>query len=304
MKKVIVTGADGFIGSALVKALVANGYQVYSVVKKKEQISWPINKNIILVEAEFKDYGQLESRITNRGFDAFYHLAWNGTFGESFENYHRQLENAAYAADALIAASRLHCKRFVLIGTIVELEVKYYIRTDKGEPRISCIYGTAKLSAEMICRTLAYRNGIGFNTAILASVYGEGDRSNMIQNVLIRALLEGKSPKLIQGENLYDWIYIDDVANALIAIEQKGQANRTYYVGHQELQTFESLVSRTRDIVAPDVELRFGELQDKTVIDYSMIDRDALFRDTGFVCKADFDESIRKTARWLAEQKE
>ena len=301
MKKVIVTGADGFVGSALVKSLISNGYFVYAVVKDKKQLH--DEDNINYIEAEFKDYINLESRISDRSFDAFYHLAWNGTFGKSFEDHHRQLQNAAYAADALMAAVRLQCKRFVLAGTIVELEVKHYITTDKGEPRISCIYGAAKLSAEMICRTLAYQHKIGFNTAILASIYGPGDRSSMIQNVLIRALQEGKSPKLIQGENLYDWIYIDDVADALVAIEQKGQANRTYYVGHRELQTFESLVSKTRDIVAPNVGLRFGELQDKTVIDYFMIDREALFRDTGFVCKADFYVSIRKTAQWRAEQK-
>lgn len=302
MKKVIVTGADGFIGSALVKSLISKGYFVYAIVKDKKQRQDAINT--IYIEAEFNDYVNLEKRISDESFDVFYHLAWNGTFGKSFEDYHCQLQNAAYAADALMAAVRLQCKRFVLAGTIVELEAKHCITTDKGEPRTSCIYGAAKLSAEMICRTLAHQNKIGFNTAILASVYGPGDRSSMIQNVLIRALQEGKSPKLIQGEFLYDWIYIDDVADALVAIEQKGQTNRTYYVGHRELQTFESLVSRTRDIVAPHVELRFGELQDKTVIDYSMINREALFKDTGFICKADFDDSIRKTAKWLAEQKE
>ena len=73
-------------------------------------------------------------------------------------------------------------------------------------------------------------------------------------------------------------------------------------MGHRELQTFESLVSRTRDIVAPEAELTFGTLADKTVTDWSMIDREALYNDTGFECEANFAESIRKTAAWLKEQ--
>lgn len=151
----------------------------------------------------------------------------------------------------------------------------------------------------MLCKTLAYQNGIDFNTAILASVYGEGDRSQMIQNVLIRALQRGESPKLASGENLYDWIYVEDVVSALIAACEQGKANKTYYVGHQELQTFEYLVTHTRDIVAPDVPLKFGTLQDKTVTDYTLIDREALYQDTGFVCRADFETSIQNTSKWL-----
>ena len=83
---------------------------------------------------------------------------------------------------------------------------------------------------------------------------------------------------------------------------EKGTPERTYYVGHRELQTFEYLVSRTRDIVAPEAPLTFGTLEDKTVTDWSLIDREALYNDTGFVCKADFDESIRKTAAWLLKE--
>lgn len=299
--RAVVTGASGFIGKALTKQLLDAGWHVFAVVRKPESMADIPDAGLTVVQEDMADYGKLAEHIGKNGFDAFFHLAWDGTYGESFRDYHRQMRNAAYVADALMAAVALGAKRFILAETIVELEAKHYMMRDGGQPRVSCIYGTAKAAADMLCRTLAYQNGIPFNGAVLASVYGEGDRSQMIQNVLIRSLQQGQCPRLVSGENLYDWIYVDDVAHGLIAIAETGLPDKTYYVGHRKLQTFENLVTRTRDIVAPGVELIFGTLEDKTMTDWSLIDREALHRDTGFVCHAIFEESIRKTAAWLRE---
>ena len=301
MKKAVVTGTSGFIGKALTKRLLDDGWTVYAVVRDRSRIE--AQEGLYAIEAAMADYDQLDSLTRERGFDAFFHLAWDGTFGDSFRDYHRQMKNAAYAGDAVMAAVQLEAKRFVYVSTIVELEAKHYMLLNGGCPRVSCIYGAAKAAGEMLCRTLAYQYGLPFNTAVLASVYGDGDRSGMIQNVLIRALQRGESPKLVSGENLYDWVYVADVVGALEAVAEKGAPGTTYYVGHRQLQTFEELVTRTRDVVAPEVPLRFGTLSDATATDWSLVDRGALYRDTGFECTSDFEESIRKTACWLEKEK-
>ncbi len=298
-RKAMVTGATGFIGRALIARLIAKGYDVWAAVRSPEKLRDMACEQLHTVRAELGEMRELAKRTEERGFDVFFHLAWEGTFGESFRDYRRQLENAAYAGDAVLAAVELKAGRFLFAGTIVELEAKHYMLNDGGEPRVACIYGTAKAAAEIICRTLAFQHGLAYNGALLANAYGEGDKSRMIQNVLITTLQRGESPKLVNGENLHDWIYVDDVVSGLMAIAERGQANKTYYVGHRKLQTFRSLVTQTRDAVAPGAELVFGTFQDKTMIDYSLIDREALWRDTGFECGADFTESIRRTAAWL-----
>ncbi len=303
-RKAMVTGATGFIGRALIARLIAKGYDVWAAVRSPEKLRDMACEQLHTVRAELGEMRELAKRTEERGFDVFFHLAWEGTFGESFRDYRRQLENAAYAGDAVLAAVELKAERFVFTGTVVELEARHYILTDGGEPRMSCVYGVAKTAAEIVCRTLAFQNGLAYNGALLASAYGEGDTTRTIQNVFITTIQRGESPKLVNGENLYDWIYVDDVVSGLMAIAERGQANKTYYVGHRELQTFKSLVTRTRDTVAPEVKLVFGTLQDKTMIDYSLTDLDALWRDTGFECGADFTESIRRTASWLQKLRE
>ena len=154
----------------------------------------------------------------------------------------------------------------------------------------------------MLCRIEAEHLSIGWNLAVLSSVYGIGDTSGMIENTLIKSFLSNQTPKLVEGNNYYDCTYVDDIVNGLIAIANKGIKNKTYYVGHREMRTFREIVDNIRDVLVPDMPLIYGEYPDSTPIDYSLIDINALYNDTGFECHADFKESIMKTANWLKEQ--
>ena len=121
----------------------------------------------------------------------------------------------------------------------------------------------------------------------------------MLPNVLIKQLLQGKEPKLIEGNTSYDMIYINDIVEAFYRIGESGQNLKSYYVGHRQLRTFREIITEIRDILAPDIELKFGEYPDNMDIDYSLVDLEALYNDTGFECKADFRDSILKTAEWI-----
>ncbi len=297
MKSAIVTGASGLIGSRLVKHLINDNVDVYAIVRNGNSID---HAGITVVEASLNEYSKLKDRLPHN-VDVFFHLAWDGTFGESFRDYHRQMDNAVYCGDALLVAKSLSCKRFVLAGTMVELEVKQFLNEDISCPRIAAIYGTAKCAAEMICRTLAFQNDMPMNTVILSSLYGEGDRTRMIQNVLLHHLNYGKSPKLVEGNFLTDWTYVGDAVKGMCAIANYGVPMKTYYLGHRKLKTFREWALAARDAVAPQVDLKFGEYPDNSPIDYSLINIEALYEDTGFEATADFDETIRRTAEWVKQ---
>ena len=104
---------------------------------------------------------------------------------------------------------------------------------------------------------------------------------------------------MVEGKNIYDLVYIGDIVDAFIAIGERGKNQREYYVGHRKLKTFRELIIDIRNIIAPNVELKFGEYEDYQNIDYSMINLEALYNDTGFECKADFEKTIKDTAKWV-----
>ena len=100
-------------------------------------------------------------------------------------------------------------------------------------------------------------------------------------------------------------IYIDDIARAFYAIGEAGVNLRSYYVGHRTLRTFREYLEEIGAIVAPEVPLMFGAYpDDNSSRNYDLIDREALYNDTGFECRANFRESILKTAEWLREETE
>ena len=302
MKKVIVTGAGGFIGGALTEKLLQNGVKVYGVdISENALEKFSMYENFIPVIADFSKYDILHEMIKDE-VDVFYHLAWQGVFGDAFKDHNLQLNNAKFACDAVMQAVKLGAKKFVFAGTYNEFEVKNIIFSDDADPRYTCIYSSSKFAADMICKTIANQNNIKYNAALVSMAYGEGNRSKMLANVLIESFNNGIRPKLIEGNNLYDFVYIDDVVNAYIAIGEKGKNLKSYYVGHRKLKTFRKWVTQIKDIIAPEMQLIFGEYSDSQNINYSEIDLDALYNDTGFECKSDFKESILKTAEWLKGQ--
>lgn len=303
MKKIIVTGAGGFIGSAMTKYALERGIIVYGVdVSEKLLEKHGKYKNFIPVIADFTQYHRLHEKILDPDIDVFYHFAWQGVFGESFQDYHLQLDNAAFAADALNEAVAIQCRKFVFSGTYNEIEIGNFIDWHRAKPRYTCIYSAVKSAAEIICKTLAYNKGIAYSAGLSAMSYGENNRSMMVTNVVLKQLVNGESPKLIEGNIPYDFVYIDDIVRAFYAIGEKGKNLRSYYIGHRTLRTFREWLETIGQIVAPDVPLLFGAFpDDASARDFDSIDLDALYQDTGFACKADVRESFLKTAAWVKE---
>ena len=300
MNNVIITGANGFLGGALAKKLLEKGCKVIAVGTDEVQLRALCEYgNCVPVVSSFEDYKKLPELITNRDIDVFYHFAWAGGFTTAIKDYKLQMQNAGYAGDALVAAHEIGAKKFVYANTYNQYEITNFLTSDTFEPRYTCIYAAGKTAASLICRTLAYNLGIQYSAALIPMPYGENNFSKQLVNVVISCLNKGVSPKLVEGNNLYDLVYIDDIADAFIAIGELGKHMREYYVGHRELKTFREWMTLMRDNIAPNVELKFGEYKDNQQIDYSKVDLNLLYKDTGFECAADFSETIKQTAKWV-----
>lgn len=296
--KYIITGAGGFVGGALCKKLLEEGHEVYALDVSIELMNKLKDyKNVHLIKAEFSDYKELDLKTEN--FDIFYHMAWAGICGPILKDYRMQSNNIAYACDALMLAVRHKTRKFILCGSINELEAQNYIGAINITPRYTTLYGTSKLAASLMCKTLAYQNNIEYNEGMNAMLYGENNASRTIPNIVMKQLLTGVTPKLIDGDNLYDILYIDDVVDAFIAIGQKGINQKTYYVGNRKIRTIREIIENIRDVINPKADLLFGAYPESNGVDFSKINTNELFEDTGFEPKVNFNESIKRTVKWV-----
>lgn len=302
MKNIMIIGVTGFFGRALAKELLSQKVNVYGIGRHYCDMDAIINDSLFnKIEADISneaDIKKVMAMIANKKIDIIYFFAWDGGFTEAITDYKTQMKNVICAGRMAELAVAIECKRFVYVGSYNEFEIQNVIADDSIVPRKTCIYSMAKTTADIICKTIALNNGMEYVAGLVPMPYGEGNKSMQLVNVVIHSLLQGKSPKLVEGKNLYDIVYVEDIARGFVAIGEKGKNGRRYYLGHRVLKTFREWMQAIRDVINPEVELKFGEYKDVQKIDYDCIDLDALYRDTGWECMADFNSTMMKTAEW------
>ena len=303
MKKVIITGANGFIGTALCRELSTKNIQVTAIVRDQESNIDNIRKipGISIVYCELSKYEKLPQLIRDRKFDVFYHLAWVGNAGKLRGDSNVQINNIKYTCDAVKASAEIECKKFVFASSIMEYEISAVMETNNIH-NINTLYSSAKIAANYMSRTLAGALGIDYIRAVVSNTYGPGEKSPRLINTSIRKLLNGEHCAFSAGEQMYDFIYIDDVAKAFAAIAEKGKSNKTYYIGSQTPKPLKHFLLELKDQINPEIEIGLGELPfDGISLSYTEFDIDAVKNDTGFEAKVKFNEGICRTIKWIKE---
>lgn len=303
MKKVIVTGANGFIGTALCRELFNQGISVIAVVRNEEENISNIEnlKGLRVVYSDLSEFKKLHKKISDRDVDVLYHLAWVGSAGSLRGNSEVQFNNIRYTCDTVEACSKMNCKRFVFASSIMEYEIEALMDTD-ATPGINTLYSSAKVSADYMARTIAGSLEVDYIRAVISNIYGPGELSPRLVNTSIRKLLKGEHCAFSAGEQTYDFIYIDDAAKTFVAIGEKGVSNRTYYIGSQNPKPLKDFLCELRDQVDPNIEIGLGEIPFNGVsLTYDEFNVYAVKEDTGFVPTVSFAEGIKSTIKWIKE---
>lgn len=298
MKTAIVTGASGFIGKALANKLAKDGKEVFAVTKRPGGVFEDDAPNARQIVCDFDHYSTLHD-VLPKNADVFVHFAWAGVSGADSKDPAIQANDICAAVAAMQQAIALNVKAFVFAGTSYQFRMEPVVKDGKKIFVRKNIYGVAKEAAANMMRAISFGKDVRFNTVLFTNVFGVGDGSNRSANSIIGQLLEGKDLNLISGEHLHDWTYVDDAVDGILAVAERGVDGKTYYVGNRKLKPFKEIITAVANAVRPEAKLNFGAYVDDGYIDYSSIDLDALYRDTGFECKTEFAESIRKTAEWL-----
>lgn len=298
MKRAIISGATGTVGSALVRNLVSNGVEVLVLARPDSNRNKNIPKNqlITLRYCSLEGLSELKND-TMKDYDVFYHLAWAGTSGKERNDKELQDKNVLYALDAVNCAKRFGCKKFVGIGSQAEYGRKDEVLT----PELSCEpeneYGRAKLEASVKTKELAQKLGMHFNWVRILSIYGPNDNKNSLISYVIRELKEKRVPQLTPGEQIWNYLYSKDAADALRLVGDKGIDGKIYVIGSADSRPLKDYIEELRNIVAPGMALNFGakEYPDKQVM-YLKPDIQEIVADTGWRPKASFSDGVKDMA--------
>lgn len=301
MKTAIVTGASGFIGEHLVRELSEHGYRVLAIIRDKSKAMLIEGiANVEVVICDMKDIEKLPELIEPGEVEAFFHLAWEGSAGQARDDYNIHLNNIKYTCDAVEVASKIGSKQFVYAGSLMEFESTSYIPQQGSKPVRNYVYRTAKMTAHYMGKAVAVSQGIEFKMGIISNAYGAGELSPRLINTSIRKLLAGEKTSFTPGEQMYDFIYITDVAKAFVKIMEQGKAYHNYYIGNEKQAPLNEFIKRMGACIDENIDLGIGEVPfDGVAIDYGAIDTKAIYKDTDFVCEVDFESGINKTIDWI-----
>ena len=257
MKNIIVTGATGCVGSAVVRRALAKGIYVTCIVHQGSMrlSNLPSDDRVKIVECNLSDYKTLQ---LDGEYDAFIHLSWEKTFGASRDDAEVQARNIQYTLDAVQLAHRCGCSVFVGAGSQAEYGVQSVDLTPELPVKPESGYGIAKYAAGKLSAMLCKSLGIRQCWVRILSVYGPNDGENSLISYLIREFKAGNSPQLTKCEQMWDYLYADDAADAILAVARKGIDGKAYPLGSGKGRRLSEYVEEIKNAINPSIEVRFG----------------------------------------------
>lgn len=256
---VLVTGASGFIGSHLVRALVDRGHDVTAVVRRGRADRVPLNGRVSVVAADLRDLGAVEGALQERRCEVVVHLAWEGIRGEARRDPRQLTVNVPATARLLEIGRHATVRHWIGFGSQAEYGDRDGILRESTPTTPVDAYGVAKLVSGVLTRELCDAWGIQWTWLRLFAAYGPGDVSDWLIPTLIRRLLRGERAALTFGEQRWDLIYVDDLVDAVIGVIDRATAG-TFNLGSGEAPSVREIAETVRDAIDPSLVLGFGDI--------------------------------------------
>lgn len=294
MKKAIVTGANGFIGSWVIKELLKNNVEVISVIRNEHSTINTLSDNERIVYCELAGISELTKKISDRDIDVFYHLAWAGTSGSARVDYELQLLNSKYTCDCAIIAKELNCKKFICAGTITERIAENILNlTTKAE---NTIYGISKHTTHCLLDVICESLDLQYIWARLSNIYGGNNSTGNIISYAIAELQMGRKPIFSQAEQPYDLMYVKDAARALFLLGEETTNKSCYFIGSGNPRILKEYLLELKYIFGDKAEIGIGEKpEDGLQYNEEWLETSDLQKDTGFKAAYTFENGIKET---------
>lgn len=298
MKNVIITGANGFLGSTLVKKLIDNHVRVFAIDLSFSNSNVPESELVSKIETPILSSEDLSSKIPAGKYDAFYHFAWAGVNGTIKSDPIVQNKNIEMALICMKVCKQVGCKKFLCAGTIAEQSVNSlpYLENTSG----GMMYGVAKHCTHLMLENYSKNIGQPFVWMQLSNIYGVGNKTGNLVSYTLGELFAGNNPCFGPANQPYDFVYIDDTIEAIYRLGKEKTNHNVYYVGSGQPRLLKDyLMAIGNEMKCPE-RIGIGKRPDdgiKYTLDMFSI-KDTM-SDIGNYITKPFEEGIKDTIEWM-----
>jgi UDP-glucose 4-epimerase len=299
--RIFLTGATGFVGSAVLRRLLAaSAHEVAILVRPLSRLV-RIADVLDRVERIQGDLGQIpasEPALARFAPEVVLHLAWAGV-GNAARNDPRQADNLTGSLELVHLAHRVGAQHWVGLGSQAEYGPREGPTEESAPTRPTTLYGVAKLCCGWMAGRLCEAYGLRFAWLRLFSSYGPGDDPAWMIPYLINTLLDGQRPALTAGAQRWDYLYVTDAAEAIARVATMPGAQGIYNLGSGRAVSVRRVVEAVRDLIDPSLPLGFGEVPYRPdQVMHLEADITRLRTDVGWSPRVGLEEGLRRTVEW------
>lgn len=252
-KRVLITGASGFVGANVARRALRDGHEVHLLLRPGHQ-PWrlaEIISHIHFHEAELADREAVRSAVSSIRPDWIFHLAAYGAYSYQIDSETMVATNILGSMHLLDACAELEFDAFVNCGSSSEYGIKNSPTAEDNVLEPNSVYAVTKAAATHYCQFISRARNLNCITARLYSIYGPWEEPTRLIPTLIEHCLRGVLPPLVRPETARDFVYVDDAVNALFVMASARTVPRgsVYNVSSGVQTTLRDVVELARDLM-------------------------------------------------------
>lgn len=308
-KRVLVTGASGFIGAHLTRRLVDLGAVVHGLTSVVSSVYptrlVPLRDRITLHEGSLADRGALESIAATVKPDYVFHLGAYTHVGKSWQRVDECVQvNVQGTVNLLMALAPHGYTRFVNTGTSeIYGDIAAPFRED-NQPHPISPYSVSKYAAEEYCRLFAEAYGWPIVRVRPFNAYGPAQSPDRVIPEIITRALRGEQLRMTQGRQTREFNYVEDLADGFVQLATTpGIDGELFNLGCGVDVSMRDLATKILDLMGNPVKAEFGAYPDRPTEIWEMrCDATKARERIGYAPKTSLDDGLVRTIDWYREE--
>jgi nucleoside-diphosphate-sugar epimerase len=298
MKRLLLTGATGFIGRHCLPLLMAKGYEVHAVSSSRNLNSF---SDVEWHSVDLLNVQSLSDLVARVRPTHLLHLAWTTAPGQ----YWTSLENVRWVQASLELLQQFAAhdgQRAVLAGTCAEYDWSDGHCSESDTPlRPQTLYGVSKHALQLLTESFAERAGFSAAWGRIFFLYGQHEHPERLVSYVIRSILQREAVLCSHGEQVRDFLYVKDVAAAFVALlesDVRGAVN----IGSGEAVALKNLIHKIADKLHGREFVRLGAVKVSSAEPALLLPAvERLRKEVGWSPRYSLDEGLEETVDWWKE---